>query len=141
MDSITRIAVIAAISVGSTLPTVFDELWDAIENITNKRKKKELKMFKSNKLITTAKNICKALGIDMDALVCVKWIYEMEDMPANGILLITKTVDGHKLFRVVFKTGTCFEFINDTSKDTLKHISMFKRKGYNKYVISQIFDF
>jgi len=141
MDSITRIAVIAAISVSSALPTVFDELWDAIENRTNKRKKKELKMFKSNKLITTAKNICKALGIDMDALICVKWIYEMENMPANGILLITKTVDGHKLFRVVFKTGTCFEFINDTSKDTLKYVSMFKRKGYSKYVISQIFDF
>lgn len=141
MDSITRIAVIAAISVSSALPTVFDELWDAIENRTNKRKKKELKMFKSNKLITTTKSICKALGIDMDALICVKWIYEMENTPANGILLITKTVDGHKLFRVIFKSGTCFEFINDTSKDTLKHISMFKRKGYNKYVISQIFDF
>lgn len=40
MDSITRIAVMAAsISVGYTLPTVFDELWDAIENRTNKRKK------------------------------------------------------------------------------------------------------
>ena len=141
MDSITRIAVIAAISVSSAIPTVFDELWDAIENRTNKRKKKELKMFKSNKLITTAKSICKALDIDTDALICIKWIYEMENAPANGILLITKTVDRHKLFRVIFKSGTCFEFINDTSKDTLKHISMFKRKGYNKYVISQIFDF
>lgn len=98
-------------------------------------------MFKSNKLITTAKNICKALDIDTDALICIKWIYEMENAPANGILLITKTVDGHKLFRVVFKTGVCFEFINDTSKDTLKYSSMLKRKGYNKHVISQIFDF
>lgn len=98
-------------------------------------------MFKSNKLIKTAKKLCKALGIDKDALICVKWIYEMVDMPANGILLITKTVDGHKLFRVIFKTRIYFEFINDTSKDTLKHISMFEREGYNKYVISQIFDF
>ena len=98
-------------------------------------------MFKSNKLITTAKNICKALDIDTDALICIKWIYEMENAPANGILLITKTVDRHKLFRVIFKSGTCFEFINDTSKDTLKYVSMFKRKGYSKYVISQIFDF
>lgn len=98
-------------------------------------------MFKSNKLIKTTKRICKAFDIDKDALICVKWIYEMVNMPANGILLITKTVDGHKIFRVVFKTGIYFEFINDTSKDTRKHISMFEHEGYNKYVISQIFDF
>ena len=141
MDSITRIAVITSIisSASCILPAVFDELWD--DTTTNKRKKKGMKMFKSNKLITTAKNICKALDVDTDALICIKWIYEMESTPANGILLITKTVDGHKLFRVVFKTGACFEFINDTSKDTLKYASMLKRKGYNKYVISQIFDF